>query len=61
MIRIEDLQFEYLGENFRSRAPEFKVREGEKIAITGPSGSGKTTVLNLISVILIPFLPLSCT
>ena len=27
----------------------FKLKEGEKIAIVGPSGCGKSTILNLIS------------
>lgn len=29
--------------------PEFKVEEGESIALTGPSGCGKSTLLNLIA------------
>lgn len=32
----------------------FKIEEGEIIAITGPSGCGKTTILNLISKLISP-------
>jgi subfamily B ATP-binding cassette protein MsbA len=28
---------------------DFKIKEGENIAIVGPSGSGKTTIINLIA------------
>ena len=32
----------------------FKLKEGEKIAIVGPSGCGKSTILNLISSLISP-------
>jgi ABC-type lipoprotein export system ATPase subunit len=35
--------------------PEFKVGEGEQVALKGRSGSGKTTLLNVISGILSPY------
>ena len=54
MININDLIFSYADNKFRLHIPELSISKGEKVAITGPSGTGKTTLLNLLSVILIP-------
>ena len=32
----------------------FKIKEGELVALVGPSGCGKTTILNLISKLIEP-------
>ena len=53
MINIRSLEFSYPGVEFHLSIPEFKVREGEKLALIGPSGSGKTTLLNLIAGIIV--------
>ncbi len=54
MIRIEDLEFEYAGSDFKLCIGRFTVERGEAVAIVGPSGSGKTTLLNLIAGIASP-------
>lgn len=58
MISIHSLEFHYRYGEFRLSVPEFRVTQGEKVAVIGPSGSGKTTLLNLIAGI---FTPLSGT
>jgi putative ABC transport system ATP-binding protein len=54
MINIRSLEFHYRYGEFRLRVPEFRVTQGEKVAVIGPSGSGKTTLLNLIAGIFAP-------
>lgn len=53
MIEIEEVAFGYGESDFVLRIPEFRVREGEAVALVGPSGSGKTTLLQLIAGILV--------
>jgi putative ABC transport system ATP-binding protein len=54
MISIRSLEFHYRYGEFRLNVPEFRVTQGEKVAVIGPSGSGKTTLLNLIAGIFAP-------
>jgi len=54
MINIRSLEFHYRYGEFRLSVPEFRVTQGEKVAVIGPSGSGKTTLLNLIAGIFMP-------
>jgi ABC-type lipoprotein export system ATPase subunit len=54
MINIRSLEFHYRYGEFRLNVPEFRVTQGEKVAVIGPSGSGKTTLLNLIAGIFTP-------
>ncbi len=54
MISIRSLEFYYRYGEFRLTVPEFRVTQGEKVAVIGPSGSGKTTLLNLIAGISAP-------
>ncbi len=54
MISIRSLEFYYRYGEFRLTVPEFRVTQGEKVAVIGPSGSGKTTLLNLIAGIFMP-------
>jgi len=49
MIRIKNLDFNYLTGDFHLTISKLTVEEGEKVAVIGPSGSGKTTLLNLIA------------
>jgi len=49
MIRIRNLDFNYLTGDFHLTISKLNVEEGEKVAVIGPSGSGKTTLLNLIA------------
>ncbi len=54
MISIHSREFHYRYGEFRLSVPEFRVTQGEKVAVIGPSGSGKTTLLNLIAGIFTP-------
>lgn len=54
MISIHSLEFHYRYGEFRLSVPEFRVTQGEKVAVIGPSGAGKTTLLNLIAGIFTP-------
>lgn len=52
VITVDRLKFRYPEGGFHLDVGEFRVRSGERVAITGPSGSGKTTLLNLLAGIL---------
>lgn len=54
MINIQSLDFRYPGGDFHLSIADFKIAQGEKVAVIGPSGSGKTTLLNLIAGIIHP-------
>ena len=47
-VHMQDVQAT-LGSGVRLSLPEFKIEQGQTVAITGPSGCGKSTLLNLIS------------
>ena len=47
MLEVEQIHKSY-GTNKVLRGTDFKMKEGERIAIMGPSGSGKSTLLNCI-------------
>jgi ABC-type lipoprotein export system ATPase subunit len=47
-VHLQDVQVT-LGSSVRIVLPEFRVAQGQALAITGPSGCGKSTLLNLIS------------
>ena len=49
VISFENVDFSYNEENSLFRSLDFKVHEGEKIALVGSSGCGKSTVLKLIT------------
>jgi len=54
MINIQNLDFHYPSGGFSLNIHDFKIAQGERLAVIGPSGSGKTTLLNLISGIIKP-------
>ncbi len=47
-VHLQDVQVT-LGSSVKIVLPEFRVAQGQALAITGPSGCGKSTLLNLIS------------
>ena len=49
VIALENVDFSYNEENNLFKGLDFKVYEGEKIALVGSSGCGKSTVLKLIT------------
>lgn len=53
-VALTGVQFAYADGGFALRAPDFTLKDGERVAVVGPSGSGKTTLLNLISGLLKP-------
>jgi ABC-type multidrug transport system fused ATPase/permease subunit len=48
-IRFDHVTFEYSGSQAGVKDLDFRVRQGEFLAIVGPSGSGKSTIFHLIS------------
>lgn len=54
LIRLEEVEFRYHGDDFRLRVPALAIEAGSTAAVVGPSGSGKTTLLSLIAGILAP-------
>lgn len=53
MIRIENLNFGYAGQQVLS-IPHLEVKESEHLLILGNSGSGKTTLLHVLGGLLSP-------
>lgn len=57
MIRVEDLSYEYKGQEEQVRALDhisFTVQPGEFVAVLGHNGSGKSTLAKLINGLLLP-------
>ncbi len=57
MLEFNNVAYKYYSKNGETLALNninFKINEGELIAIVGPSGCGKTTILSLISGLLTP-------
>ena len=54
MIEVGALRFSYPDSTFRLEVDDFRVEQGQAIALVGPSGSGKTTFLYLLAGILTP-------
>ena len=57
VIRLRDVsKYYYMGENIVKalNCLNFKVFEGEFVAIMGPSGSGKSTAMNLVGSLDMP-------
>ncbi len=57
MIRVEDLSYEYKGQEENVRALDhisFTVQAGEFVAVLGHNGSGKSTLAKLINGLLLP-------
>lgn len=57
MIRVEDLSYEYKGQEENVRALDhisFTVQPGEFVAVLGHNGSGKSTLAKLINGLLLP-------
>ena len=52
-IEFKNVSFGY-GDNLVIKNLNFKINEGETIAIVGPTGAGKTTILNLVNKFYIP-------
>ncbi|MGN1234724.1 MAG: ABC transporter ATP-binding protein [Christensenellaceae bacterium] len=57
ILRFNDVSFRYHSEDGETLAVDhldFRVREGEFVAVIGPSGCGKTTVLSLAAGLIFP-------
>jgi energy-coupling factor transport system ATP-binding protein len=57
MINVEDLSYEYKGQEENVRALDhisFQVQAGEFVAVLGHNGSGKSTLAKLINGLLLP-------
>lgn len=54
ILKIEDVDFSYNGNQKTLSKISFSVSRGELLGIIGPNGSGKTTLLKIISGILKP-------
>lgn len=48
MLLLNDISFNFPGQDPLFRNFSFQAQAGEKILVKGPSGSGKTTLLNII-------------
>lgn len=50
MLSINDLKFTYPDDNsFAINLTDFKLEQGDSLAVCGPSGTGKSTLLSLIA------------
>ncbi|MCM8529372.1 MAG: ATP-binding cassette domain-containing protein [Lentisphaeraceae bacterium] len=55
MLSINDLKFTYPDDNsFAINLTDFKLEQGDSLAVCGPSGTGKSTLLSLIAGTLSP-------
>ncbi|NCF92597.1 MAG: ATP-binding cassette domain-containing protein [Verrucomicrobiaceae bacterium] len=52
IIAVSGLIYRYPNSPFELSLSDFKVKRGERVALTGPSGCGKTTLLRLITGLL---------
>lgn len=54
VIRFENVSYAYEDGSIALRNFNFKVREGEKVAVLGPNGAGKSTLLKIIAGLIFP-------
>lgn len=47
-VEFQNVWFAYKTDEFVTRDLNFRVSEGQTIAVVGPTGSGKTTIINLL-------------